>query len=462
MAEDAFGSGRSFKPVLLILGAIVLALVGLAIFRVGGSPDIKIQPKMGVIGKRTPVTVEVFERRRGLVHVRIELTQSGKSVVLADKTYTPGSQFPFMGSKTDKDTLTVEAGRRSFPSLTGGEATIRVIADRAGTWLRHPSARVAEITLPVRLTPPSLQVTSIQTYVSQGGSEAVTYRVGESTVRDGVRAGKWWFPGYPLPGGGPRDRFAIFAIPYDMAQPNVRLVAEDAAGNGAEMGFVEKFTPRPPGSDIIEVSDAFLNKVVPEILSQSPEIKEQGTLLESYLAINRDLRRKNAETIQALSRKSQQAFLWTRPFLMMPNTKVMASFAERRTYKYQGREIDQQDHLGFDLAQTRQAPIPAANSGIVALAGYLGIYGNTVILDHGFGMMTIYSHLSSLAVSQGQKIARGDVIGKTGETGLAGGDHLHFCTLLQGLPVDPREWSDGHWVKDRIAKKLGAGFPFVP
>ena len=65
-------------------------------------------------------------------------------------------------------------------------------------------------------------------------------------------------------------------------------------------------------------------------------------------------------------------------------------------------------------------------------------------------------------MKEGQKVARGDIIGKTGETGLAGGDHLHFCTLLQGLPVNPVEWCDSHWIKDRISRKLGSAFPYVP
>ena len=122
----------------------------------------------------------------------------------------------------------------------------------------------------------------------------VTYRVGESAVRDGVRAGSWWFPGYPLPGGGKQDRFALFAVPYDMAQPDVRLVVEDAAGNEAEKAFIDKFFPKPFKSDSLEISDAFINKVVPEILSQSPELTDRGNPLDNYLAINRELRQKNA------------------------------------------------------------------------------------------------------------------------------------------------------------------------
>lgn len=461
MIKDRFGSGHSFGVIFLISGAVLLALLALGIFRVGSRPDIRIEPRAPLIGKRTPVKIEVSETRRGLTHVKAELVQGDKSAVLADRNYEYAPQLSFGGAKTVKDTLQVDAGREVMPDLTGGVATLRVTAWRAGTWLRRPKPEVAEVIMPVRLTPPSLQVTSSKTYAAQGGCEAVTYRVGESSSRDGVRSGKWWFPGHPLPGGGKQDRFAIFAIPYDMAQPDVRLTAEDGAGNQIEIAFVDQFFLKPPKLDNIEVTDAFIGKVVPEILSQSPNIKDRGNPLDNYLAINSELRQKNAETLKSLAAKSKPAFLWSQPFLMMPNGQVMARFADRRTYQYQGRTIDHQDHLGYDLAVTKQSPVPAANRGIVVYARYFGIYGNSVVIDHGYGLQTIYGHLSSIAVAEGQEVARGDTLGRTGETGLAGGDHLHFCTLLQGLPVNPVEWWDGHWITDRIASKLGPAFKFT-
>lgn len=465
MSDNRFGPGASgyrFKAILFVTGVAVLALAAQGLFRAGSVPGIKIEPAMPVIGKRTPIKVELSEPRRGLTHVRVELVQGDKGATLQDKIYPFASQFAFWGAKTSTDTLLVEAGQSSTPTLTGGMATIRVTAERAGTWLRRPDPKVEEIVLPVRLTPPSLQVTSTQTYVSQGGCEVVVYRVGESAVRDGVRAGSRWFPGFPLPGGGKQDRFALFAVPFDMAELNVRLVVEDAAGNSAERSFVDKFFPKSFKSDDMEIGDAFLGKVVPEILSQTPELKDRGSLLENYLAINRDLRQKDGEIINQLAQKSQPAFLWKTMFSTIPNGKPMAGFAEQRTYIYQGKVIDHQTHLGYDLAVTKQCSVPAANDGAVMYARYFGIYGNAVLMDHGYGLMSIYGHLSSIDVKEGQKVAKGDIIGKTGETGLAGGDHLHFCTILHGLPVNPAEWCDSHWIQDRISRKLGAAFSFTP
>jgi len=463
MVENRLRSRRSRKPLILAMGLILLALfVALGLFRVGSEPEIDIKPGMPAIGKRTPFKIEISEPRRGLVHVTVEFFQGNEKATLSDKTYTPSSQLYFWENKTEKDALTVEAGRQVLSNLSGGSATIRVTAERAGTWLRHPDARVVEMTLPVRLTPPSLQVTSIQTYVSQGGCEAVTYRVGQSAVRDGVRAGSWWFPGFPLPGRDKQDHFALFAVPYNMADADVRLVVEDDAGNAAEKTFIDKFFPKDFKADNINISDSFLEKVVPEILSRTPEIKDLGDLLDNYLEINQDLRKKNRETLKKLALKSKPAFLWNKAFLRMPNGKETASFGEERTYLYKGRVIDHQDHLGCDLAVTRHAPIPAANSGIVVFAGYFGIYGNAVVIDHGYGLQSIYGHLSSIAVTEGQEVSIGDIIGRTGDTGLAGGDHLHFGMLLEGLPVNPREWWDSHWIRDRISRKLDSAFSFEP
>ncbi len=462
MIENQFRSGRSPKLFIIVSGLIVLAFVALGLFRVGGEPEVAIKPGMPAIGKRTPVEITISEPRRGLAHVMVEFSQGDVTISLADKTYPLSSQLFFWGSKTEKDTLTVEAGQQILPKLTGGSATIRVTAERAGTWLRHPDPRIEEIVLPVRLSPPSLQITSTQTYVTQGGCETVTYRVGEFAVRDGVRAGSWWFPGFPLPGGDKQDRFALFAVPFDMTQPNARLVVEDDAGNVGEREFIDRFFPKEFKTDNINISDGFLAKVVPEILSHTSEIKDLGDPLKNYLAINRDLRKLNRETLQQLARKSKPVFLWNKAFKQMPNGKPTASFGERRTYLYNGIVIDHQNHLGYDLAVTKRAPIPAANSGIVVFAGFFGIYGNAIVIDHGYGLQSIYGHLSSISVTEGQEVSIGDIIGRTGETGLAGGDHLHFCTLLHGLPVNPTEWWDSHWIRDRISRKLESAFSFTP
>ena len=145
---------------------------------------------------------------------------------------------------------------------------------------------------------------------------------------------------------------------------------------------------------------------------------------------------------------------WNSPFQALGNAAVEAKFADFRTYTYQKKEIDRQVHLGFDLAVTTQIPILAAQDGVVVHAAYLGIYGNCVVIDHGLGVQTLYGHLSSIGVKVGDKVAKGQQIGRSGMTGLAAGDHLHFTVLVDGVAANPVEWWDQKWMQDRVFRKV--------
>jgi murein DD-endopeptidase MepM/ murein hydrolase activator NlpD len=450
-----------FLRVLLVLVLVFIAVGAFAGFYSGAAPKVTVKPAFPGIGRRTPIQIRIEDPQR-VEKVRVEVVQNAEARPVMEKTFEPQPAWKMWGSPPPV-TLAVEIGRETVQGLRAGEATIRVTAERAGSLFRRPDPVVAEVKLPVRLAPPALQVTSSFHYVNQGGAEAVVYRVGEGAVKDGVQAGDWWFPSFPLPGNDKQMRFALFAVPYDLSDPSkVHLVAEDEVGNRAEVGFIDKFTPRPIHTDTIQVSDAYMNTVVPPILSQSPEIADKGDLLQNYLQINRDLRKKNAETLKQMAQKSERKFLWNQPFLPMRNAKITAAFADRRTYVYNGKAIDQQDHLGFDMASVEHDAIQASNTGKVVLARFFGIYGNAVVIDHGYGLFSLYGHLSSIGVKEGQAVQRGQEIGRSGKTGLAGGDHLHFTLLLQGLPVSPVEWWDPHWIQDRVARKLGPALQYQP
>jgi hypothetical protein len=349
--------------LLLVLLVVVAALVGA--FWTGASPKVAVDPKLPGIGRRTPIQIKIEDPQR-VTKVRVELVQGENDPKpIAEKDFAPRPAWEFWSSPAPAE-MTVEVGRETVQGLRTGPATVRVTAERAGTWLRKPDPVVSEVQLPVRLSPPTLGVLSSFHFANQGGSETVVYRVGDGAVRDGVQAGKWWFPGFPMPGGDKQQRFALFAVPYDLDDPSgVRLVAVDDVGNRAEVAFLDKFTPRPIRTDTIDVNDPFLNRVVPEIMAQSPEVEDQGDLLKNYLAINRNLRRQNAETLKEMAAKSPQKFLWNEPFIPMPNASITAAFADRRTYVYNGQAIDQQDHLGFDMASVERDVIPSSNAGKV-------------------------------------------------------------------------------------------------
>ncbi len=458
--RNRMGSKGGSSGCLLrgLIGVVLLGLVAVVVMALytGAEPKLTVKSDLPGIGKRTPIRIRIEDPQR-VTAVRVELIQGMDVKAIEERPFEPKSAFAF-GTPPPVE-MKVDVGRETVKGLRSGEATVRVSVERAGAWLRRPAPVVSEIKLPVRLAPPTLAVLSTFHYVRQGGSEAIVYRVGEGSVKDGVQAGDWFFPGSPMPGGDPQQRFALFGIPYDLTDPaRLRLVAVDDIGNRSEAGFVDRFDPRPIRTDTIQVDDAFLNKVVPEILSQSSEIEDRGSLLDNYLAINRELRKKNAQTLKEL--KSEEKFLWTQPFLPMQNAAIMAAFADRRTYIYNEKEIDQQDHLGFDMASVERDAIRASNRGKVVLARFFGIYGNAVVIDHGYGLMTLYGHLSSIGVKEGQMVERGQEIGRSGQTGLAGGDHLHFTMLLRGLAVNPVEWWDPHWIQDRVARKMGPALQY--
>jgi murein DD-endopeptidase MepM/ murein hydrolase activator NlpD len=237
------------------------------------------------------------------------------------------------------------------------------------------------------------------------------------------------------------------------------VFATDEAGNTATADITSRVFPKVFRRSRIEVPDAFLGRVVPAILENSPdfarEVSDPNDLVAAFLKINGDMRRKNAATIASFAKDSAPEMLWQGGvFQQLGNSQVEAGFADHRTYFHSGKEIDQQVHLGFDLAVTAAVPVVAAARGKVVFADYLGIYGNCVIVDHGLGVQSLYAHLSSVDVTAGDTIEKGQALGRSGMTGLAGGDHLHFTMLVGGHPVNPVDWWSTQWMEDRLYRKI--------
>jgi murein DD-endopeptidase MepM/ murein hydrolase activator NlpD len=193
---------------------------------------------------------------------------------------------------------------------------------------------------------------------------------------------------------------------------------------------------------------------VPELEN---EITAEATAspVDKFIEINRELRQANYQQINALVANTTTAKHWGGMFLRMPGAN-QAGFADHRVYNYQGKEIDRQVHLGIDIASVKQAPVPAANSGVVIFSGRLGIYGKTILIDHGFGLFSMYAHLNRSDVGEGQQVSKGDILGRTGSTGLAGGDHLHFSILVHNTFVNPVECWDAAWIKNNVLSKIEA------
>jgi len=313
---------------------------------------------------------------------------------------------------------------------------------------------VVQRQLTIDLTPPSLELVADDRYISFGGAGAIVYKTSADAAVSGVRVGKHFFPGFA---GQVKDKpehlFALFAHPYD-TPPGTKavLVATDKAGNSREMPLVYELKDVKYRKSTIAVSENFLqSKVVP--LVQDPAAR-QGSPKDVFVAVNHTLRKANDDKIAEVTKKGSPAMLWKGAFVQLSNSKVEANFADQRTYTYHGEALDTSYHLGYDLSVTKRYPVEAANNGIVAFADNLGIYGNAVILDHGLGLFTLYGHLSAIDVKVGDKVAQRGVLGRSGETGLAAGDHLHYGVYLHGVAVLPVEWWDAKWINDNIAPKL--------
>jgi murein DD-endopeptidase MepM/ murein hydrolase activator NlpD len=246
----------------------------------------------------------------------------------------------------------------------------------------------------------------------------------------------------------------------------VDVFARDEAGNMVVGALDRQAFPKTFQRSRIPIDDTFLRRVVPAIVSNTPSLTAPADdLVGAFLAVNRELRRQNNEALAALASRTAPEMRWTEAFAQLGNTQVESRFADHRTYFYNGKEIDQQTHLGFDLASTQKAPVTAANAGVVVHAAYLGIYGNCIVVDHGLGVQSLYAHLSSMDVKDGDTVGKGQVLGRSGATGLAGGDHLHFTMLVGGVQVNPIEWWDGHWMEDRVFRKIreaGGSAPAAP
>ena len=314
----------------------------------------------------------------------------------------------------------------------------------------------------VRLEPPQVSPVSTFHYVNHGGSEFVVYRVMPEGVASGVRVGDHEYPGFPAKGAGitsdPALRVAFFALLYDQdLKTPIQLFARDEAGNEGTVALEHQVFPKPYAKSRIELNDAFLQRVVPAIAGASPdEGIATDDILAGFLKINGDLRQKNNALVAGLAAKTSPDLKFKDAFQQLGDSQVEARFADTRTYVYKGKEVDRQVHLGYDLAVTAQVPIAAAHRGTVVHAGDLGIYGNCVVLDHGLGVQSLYGHLSSIDVKVGDSVEKGQTLGRSGMTGLAGGDHLHFTMLVGGQQVTPVDWWSKQWMEDRVLRKIAA------
>ena len=449
----------------LVALVLILALAAGGAWVVAGrmdGPSIEITRPEKFVGTSATVEILVHSTAAELKALTMLFEQNGKQFPI----YSLGDQGAEVKEEANGLRISRAIGKQAIPEMQSGPARILVTASRPVLrGLRTVDNTVVK-DVQVRLERPRVAVLSTHHYINHGGSEVVVYRATPDDVASGVVVGDVEYPGYPLSGakvpgvsgGDPALRVAFFALRYDQdLNTPIRVFARDEAGNVARAEFDKRVFPKPFKKSRIELDDKFLDRVVPAILEGTTDVKPDGDTLAKFLVINGELRHKNAEKIASFAAQTSKEMLWGGVvFHPFRNNAVEAAFADARTYVYNGKEVDRQTHLGFDLASTAGTTIVAGNRGKVLFADELGIYGNCVIVDHGMGVQSLYAHLSSIDVKAGDTVEKEQPIGRSGMTGMAGGDHLHFTMLVNGQMVNPVEWWDEHWIEDRILRKLRA------
>jgi murein DD-endopeptidase MepM/ murein hydrolase activator NlpD len=416
------------------------------LFAFSATPAIRVSLPGAGLGQATPVAVHVHAPH-GVRRLTAVVEQNGVKLPAWENSQ-PSRRFRWLRHAPDHDFHFV-AGARSIPQLKDGPA--RLIVEATSNDFRGETARW-EQAVTVATRPPALSVDSDEHYLYLGMADLVTFSPSGYWTEAGVRVGNQTFRSWPMPGGKP-GMFSLFAFAWDMPAGTVPLVyATNPAGNKVTapiaFQFPKKEQPKYRVRDLA-VDDRFVQKVVNEL---DPE--GAGDPITRFLKINGAMRRANNQALSDLRLKTAPQFLWSEPFQQQPNSKVESNFADVRNYIYQGRKIDQQVHLGYDLSVTQHVGVQASNDGRVIYAAPLGIYGNCIVVDHGYGLQTIYGHLSAIAVHEGDMVKRGQVMGQSGQTGMAGGDHIHFAMQLEGVQIDPREWWDAHWIRDHISRRV--------
>jgi murein DD-endopeptidase MepM/ murein hydrolase activator NlpD len=437
---------KTWLVVTLVLAVIIAGAISFLGWR-QSVPGVRaaLVPPPAFIGLKTPLTLTLTAARGGVASFELRLVQGTQKATAVQQTFPPPPQ------NEQRLALTVEG--RSL-ALREGSATLEVYA-KDGFWrpIRVDDRPILTQPVTLDLTPPTLDLLSATQYLAQGGGGLVVYRA-KGATRTGVNVGGIFFPGFAVGVTDAGTHAAMVAVPFDFPVTSpIVLSAQDEAGNSVSRSVSSEIKPRKFPTGTVELKEEFLQRKLPELLPEKGNVPPDQ-LLQAFLSVNRDKRRQAEDAKRLVSTKTQGKPLWQGAFIQPRNTKVFSNFAETRSYRFRGQDVDTQVHFGYDLASVKESPVPAANRGTVVFAGPLTIYGNTVVLDHGLGLQTLYAHLSLIDVKEGETVDKGAILGRTGNSGLALGDHLHYEVLIHGISVTPLEWWDGRWIRDHILKPL--------
>jgi murein DD-endopeptidase MepM/ murein hydrolase activator NlpD len=432
------------KTVIAIILVVVVAAFVASPLLFPARPVVQVLPPVTTLGQSTPIAVHVSSKR-GVHDVKAYVEQNGGQFPIWEMTQT---------SKEPETNWGFTTGVKSVPKLRDGKAILVVEATSNGLFKKTGRSQ-QELTVVTQ--PPSITADSDQHYLYRGMADLATMTIAGHWTEAGVRVGDQKFRAWPMPGGKP-GYFSLYAFSWNMPEGTKPVAfAANGTGNDASSPLVVQFPKKEQPKYTqheLQLDDKFIEKVVNEL-----DPNGSGDMVARFVKINNEMRKANNKSLSDLRTKTADHFMWSQTFLRQPGSKAEATFADQRKYIYKGKQIDAQVHLGYDLAVTQHVGVQASNDGVVIYAAPLGIYGNCIVVDHGYGLQTIYGHLSQIQVKEGDPVKRGQVMGLSGMTGMAGGDHIHFTMQVDGVQIDPKSFWDPHWIKDHIAKRVDlAGF----
>ncbi len=441
-------SRRSGGKVVTLL--IVLALLGGAGY-IYTAPEFErekptIQSKNNIFWNRSDAIKVALSDNEGLKSYELVLSDGTQSIIVGQGTFdTP----------TKEKTLLVNYPKSKVLDPKASKLTLKVSVIDKSMWnMLQGNSNSKSIDINVDYRKPNVNILSNSYSITQGGSALVIFQASDKNLdKLYVEAGENKFKAQPYKKEG--YYATLIAWPFDKKEFKAKVVAVDKAKNKRTADIPFYLKNHNYKVSWIKASDKFIDGKITDLASSDPEYANIDDRLERFVAINETMRLKNEELIHRLSAKVSSEILdkWkVTKFYPLRNGQKVASYGDERHYYYKNKDhkISHSFHVGYDLASTKMATIKASNAGTVVYANANGIYGNMPMIDHGLGLYSLYGHCSQLLVNEGDEVNAGQGIAKTGVSGLALGDHLHFGLLVQGIEVRPVEWFDQSWIRKNI------------
>jgi murein DD-endopeptidase MepM/ murein hydrolase activator NlpD len=410
------------------------------------TPPVIKAPEYSYWNAKDPLNIEVSDNF-GLKSYQVTLNDGKNTVPVAVADFLDGE-------KKKKITVEYPQGKLDRKAKV---LTLDIKATDASKW-NYLSGNSSEkvIQLKIDYRRPNVNILANSYSITQGGSALVIFQASDddALAKLYIDADGYKFKAEPYREEG--YYVALIAWPFREDSFQAKIVAEDKAGNKRSTEIPLYLKNHQYRVSKIKVTDKFIDGKITDLAEEDPKYMKEDKL-ERLRAINETMRIDNEDLIHKYASKVSDEMIesWKiRPFYPLRNGQKVASFGDHRYYYYKNKKkvVSESYHLGYDMASTQMAPIIASNPGTVVFADNNGIYGNMPMIDHGLGLYTLYGHCSTLKVKEGDKVHVGQVIAKTGKTGLAMGDHLHFGILVQGIEVRPVEWLDKKWINDNIVK----------